>query len=89
MPMVEQWMRPEGGCNPWKSTAGAVPDQSCIHGEEPLVGQVGWGSSAGQCLKDGPCDIELCWGSVWRAAACGKPTKISSEGVASHGRDPC
>jgi len=66
-------MRPEGGCNPWKSTAGAVPDQSCIHGEEPLVGQVGWGSSAGQCLKDGPCDIELCWGSVWRAAACGKP----------------
>ena len=78
--------------HPWRSTqcssgwglkqatapAGALQAGAAAHGEQPAVGQEGWGRPyqwgicAEQCLKGGPCGIESCLRSMQRAAACGK-----------------
>ena len=76
-----------------------VPARTCgpVETEKLMLEQVCWwglwlhgGTQAGAACswRTAPRERDPCWGSLWRAAACGKDSRWRiSQGTVSHGRD--
>lgn len=72
--------------SPWRAATGATLGQSYCPWRGVQDGEGGLlGICVEQCLKAGPCGMELYHSSTWRNVGCGKPTRgqFGKDGVQS------